>query len=163
LKRFHCGFYAIKGRLLLDNVEITGQLSSDWLKRNNIELKTSVPIGSVDDAVDPATQKLLDEHAQGSRKATRGLVDLLKDETLGPTVKEAVITALSSGSKRAVRYAMDLLYHPRVPVRECGITVIKALLGKDYGFKAKASEKSRSAALKKLNKDLQDNPGLLED
>lgn len=164
LKHFHVGFYAIKGRLLLDNVEIRGKLAKDWLKREKIDLRTAKPIGvDNEEGVDAATQKLMEEHAQGHSKATRRLLDIVKDESRSTAVREAVVEALSSGPKKAVQNVLDLLYHPTLAVREYGIRIVETLLGKDYGYKPKASEKSRAAALRKLNEDLKNHPGLLED
>jgi hypothetical protein len=163
LKRFFVGFYAISGRMLLDNIEITGKLASDWLKRENVELRTEKPIGELEEGVDAETRTLLEQHAAGEFKATRRLLDILKDESRGPEVHQAVVGGLSTGPKKAVRSVIDLLYHPREPVREFGIEIVRTQLGKDYGYKAKGSEKSRRTALQKLNKDISDNPGLLRD
>ena len=163
LKRMFCGFYAIKGRILIDNIEITGQLASDWMKRERVELRTAKPIGGAGDgALDPETQEMIALHNKGKSKATRGLLDILKDESRPAGEHQAVLQALSTGPKKVVRNAIELLYHPQVPVRAFGIEIVKAHLGKDYGYNPKGSEKSRSTAIKALNKDLKDNPGLLK-
>ena len=162
LKRFHLGFYAIKGRLLLDNIEIQGQLASDWMKREKVELRTSKPItAGGDGSIDAETQKLMEEHQGGRTKATRQLLGLLKDEK-NPDVLKALMACLSTGPKHTAQYAVDLLYSPSVDVRARGIDIVEAHLGSHYGFKAKSSEKSRSAAIQKLQKAIQKDPGLLE-
>lgn len=163
LTRFFVGFYAIKGRVLLDNVEITGQLASDWMKRERVLLKTSKPIGGGGDGeLDDATQGFIKAHGEGESKATRELLAILKDESRSKDVHAAVVEALCTGPHKTVRSAIDLLYHPQAPVRAYGIQIIKAHLGKDYGYNAKGSEKSRGTAIRALNKALADNPGLLE-
>jgi hypothetical protein len=164
LKHFHVGLYAIKGRLLVDNVEIQGKLAKDWMKREKVELRTATPIGeAASDQVDDETRELLKKHAKGSSRATRALLDVVKDESRSAAVREAVVEALSVGPKKAVRNAIDLLYHPEEVVREYGIRIISALLGKDYGYKPGASESKRAAAVRRLNEDLKSNPGLLRD
>jgi hypothetical protein len=164
LTRFFLGFYAIKGRLLIDNVEIQGQLATDWLRREEVELRTTKPIGAApSDEIDEPTRALLKEHAEGSGKATRSLLGIATDETRSEAVREAVVAALCSGPKKAVRHVLDLLYSPQEPVREVGIRIVKALLGEDFGYKAKGSEKSRDAALKKLTEELRKDPDLLKD
>ena len=163
LKRFYLGFYAIKGRILVDNIEITGRLASDWLKRERIELRTSKPIGeSADEAVDEETAALIADYAAGKKKAGRQLIAILKDESRGPEVHRAVVDSLCKGPKRIVRSAIDLLYDPQVPARTYGIEIIRAHLGKNYGYKPKGSEKSREKAIRSLNKALKDKPGLLD-
>ena len=164
LKRFFVGFYAIKGRLLLDNIEIKGQLAADWMKREGVALRVKKPISAGPSTeVDAETLALIEAHAAGKRKPTAALLEILRDESRGPVVHQAVITALSTGPKRAVRGVMELLYNEQLAVREYGIQIIAAILGKDYGFKAKGSEKSRTAAIRALNDALKKDPSLLKD
>ena len=164
LKRVFVGFYTIKGRMLLDNIVIKGQLAPDWLRRRKVELRTTKPIGAASsDGLDAATQAMMADHAKGKSKATRGLVRKLQDESLSEDAQSAICEALAKGPKKAVRYAQDLLYHEREAVRAHGIRIIKGLLGKDYGYKAKHSEKKRSAAIRRMNEDLKKNPDLLKD
>ena len=60
-----------------------------------------------------------------------------------------------------VRNVIELLYNPQVMVRGYGIRIIKAHLGKDYGFRAKGKEKGRTKAVQALNKALKAKPELL--
>ena len=163
LKRYYVGFYAIKGRLLLDNIEIKGTLATDWMQRERVELRTAKPIGAEVTEVDPATQALIEEHKGGkSAKATRELVSTLKDPGAGEVIHKAVVEALSTGPKKAVHNVVDLLYSTEEKVREYGIQIVKALVGEDYGYKAKASDKARSAAIRKLLDALKNNPELAQ-
>jgi hypothetical protein len=160
LKRFHVGFYAIKGRLLLDNIEIKGTLASDWMKREKVALRTTKPVGGPESTVvDEATQALIDKHKAGkSSKATRQLLGILKDPDAGKVTHAAIIEALSTGPKKAAHNVVDLLYSTALPVREYGAQIIKALVGDDFGYKPKGKEKSRSDAIRKLLKELSSNP-----
>ena len=163
LKRFFVGFYAIKGTVLLDNIEITGQLATDWMKRERVELRTSKPIGGAGDGeLDPETVALFEPHKKGKSKATRELLSILKDESRPKAEHEAVLDVLCTGPKKTVRNTVELLYHPQPAVRAFGIAIIKAHLGKDYGYNPKGSEKSRSKAIRDMNDDLKENPQLLE-
>ena len=164
LKRFFVGFYAIKGRMLVDNVEITGQLATDWMKREGVELRTSHPIGSSASAgVDDETKALIEQHKAGKVKATQGLLAILKDESRNAAVHEAAVQAFCTGPKKRIRNVVDLLYDAQPQVRTYGITIIKHVIGQDFGYKPKSSEKSRGAAIRAMNKELKDNPGLLAD
>ncbi|MDJ0520622.1 MAG: hypothetical protein QNJ90_00960 [Planctomycetota bacterium] len=160
LKRYHVGFYAIKGRMLLDNIEIKGTLASDWMKRERVELRTAKPIGGdAPSELDDATKALIEKHKGGkSTKATRQLVSLLKDEEAGAVVHTAVIEALTTGPKKAIHNVVDLLYSTEEKVRERGALVVQGIVGDDFGYKAKSSEKSRTAAIRKLLKAIKDNP-----
>lgn len=162
LHRVHLGFYAIKGRLLLDNIEVQGTLASDWMKRERVELRTTKPLtGAGSGGVDAETQALMEKHHKGSGKSTRQLLGLVKDER-NPETLEILLGCLSSGPKRTAQYAIDLLYHTAPEVRARGIQIVEAHLGDDFGYKPKSSEKRRSAAIQKLQKAIQSDPGLLE-
>lgn len=160
LKHFHLGFYAIKGRILVDNIEITGTLAPDWMQRERVGWRTKEPIGG-GEGVDAETKALMEKHQKGSGKSTRRLLGLLKDEKR-EEVLAALMTCLASGPKRTAQYAIDLLYAPHPDIRARGIQIIEAHLGKDYGYKAKSSEKSRRSAIQKLQKAIQEDPELLE-
>ena len=164
LNRFFVGFYAIKGRLLLDNIEIKGQLASDWMRRENVALKTTKPITAPGEGeIDEATLKLIAKHEAGEgRKVTQELLSIIKEGVAGEAVQGPVLAALKRGPKKTAQYAVELLYHATPGVREAGIEIIKAHLGKDYGYGAKTSEKKRSEAIQKLQADIEKNPGLLE-
>jgi len=164
LKRFFVGFYAVKGDIRIDNVEITGQLASDWMKREKVELRMAKPIGDGGGTtVDDETKALIAEHQAGKVKATQELLSLLRDESQGAAVHEAVVQAFCTGPKKRIRNVVDLLYDPQEPVRALGITIISNVLGKDYGYNPKGSEKSRGKAIRALNEDLKANPALLKD
>ncbi len=162
LKRFHVGFYAIKGRMLLDNIEISGELATDWMRREKVVLKTSKPIVAAGEGeLDAETQALMEQHTAGKSKATRQLLAILKDET-SPKVYGPLVACLSQGPKKTIQYAIDLLYNTDERVRGLGIKIVSAHTGDSYGFKAKSSEKSRSAAIQKLQKAIRGNAKLLE-
>lgn len=163
LKRFQLGFYAIKGRVLVDDLEIRGTLADDWLRRTKVDLRTARPIGAAaTGGLDEATQACLAAHAAGDLAATRTLLRFATDESRAAEARATVVEALMKGPRKAARPTVDLLYHEREDARALGIRIIKALLGKDYGYKPAAPEAKRSAAIKKLNEDLDKHPELLE-
>ena len=134
------------------------------MKREHVALRTAKPIGAAGASeLDEATRKLIAEHKAGAgRKATRALLAIIKDGTGGDAVQGPVLAALELGPRKTAQYAIELLYHPEPRVREAGIRIIKAHLGKDYGYHPKASEKKRSAAIQKLQEDIEKHPNLLE-
>jgi len=163
LKKFFVGFYAIKGRALFDNIEISGTLNDAWLKHVNVVVQTSKPINAEKPTeLDEETIARIEAHRSGkSTKATRALVDILKDKSVARPVREAVRDALCEGLKKTVRYVQDLLYSRELEVRQDGIAIIKAHLGKDWGFNPKSSEGSRSKAIQAMNEELKKKPSLL--
>lgn len=150
------GFYSAAGRLRLDDVTITGRIDPEWLKAHGVRLELSAASG----ALDPAAQAEIKAHAGGDRKATRALVARLKDPGLEAAQRAALEEALSTGPRQAVSAALDLLYDGALEARTSGIAIIKAHLGKDFGFSPKASESRREAALKKITDAIQKDPEL---
>ena len=162
LRKFQVGFYVIKGRMLVDNVTISGRLSSGWLKENKIALKTTATSASAE--LDNETRALIEAYRAAKKIRSPGskLVKLVADPEAAKPSRDAAAQALSTGPKKAVKLVSDLLYSEDVETRAYGIQIVKALLGKDYGFKPKGSEKRRSAATKKMFADWEKNPGQLE-
>jgi hypothetical protein len=158
LKEVHAGLYAIKGRVLVDEVVLTGKLSDAWLQKERVELRTEVPIVEGGPGrLDPATRAVIAGYAEGKSTAA-DLVKIAGDSSRPPVAREAAVAALCAGPKKAVPAVIDLLYGAEEETRAQGISIVKALLGKDYGFNPKGSEESRSAAIRKLNDDLKAHP-----
>ena len=156
------GFYAIKGRLLVDNVTITGRLADEWAAAEKIALRTEKPIAEGPAAgVDAPTQALVTGYAAAKTPAG-DLVKALCDPSASKAARDALAEALSKGPKKAVRDVQDLLYRQDVESRTYGAGIVKRLLGKDYGYQPKASEEQRSEAIRRLNDDLKKNPSLLD-
>ena len=150
------GFYTAAGRLRLDEVTITGRLDREWMKMNGVTLEISA--GAHD--LDPAAIAEIEAHAMGDRKATRALVARLRDPGLEADHRTRLEEALSKGPRQAVSAALDLLYDGAVEARTSGIAIIRAHMGKDFGFNPKASEARREAALKKITDAIQKDPEL---
>jgi hypothetical protein len=161
LKTVFVGFYALNGRAMFDNIEMTGVLDPEWMDHEKLELrvKQSVATG---EGFDEATQALVEEHKAGKARSTRKLVKMVGDDAQPRPLREALIAVLSAGPKAAARHAQDLLYSNSEEVRTDGIAIIKALLGKDWGYKPKASESARGKAIRSMNDDLTKDPSLLE-
>ncbi|MCB9900128.1 MAG: hypothetical protein H6826_02150 [Planctomycetes bacterium] len=149
------GFYTAEGRLRVDEVVITGRLSPAWLKEKGVRLELSPDAGR-----DPALAGEMEAHAGGDSKATRALVARLRDPSLEEAVRTSIEEALSKGPKRAVSAALDLLYDGSVEARTSGIAIVKAHMGKDFGYNPKANESRREAALKKITDAIQKDPEL---
>jgi hypothetical protein len=160
-KEYRPGFYTIKGRILVDNVVITGRLSDAWLAQEKVALRTQQPLTDLDTAADAATQHLVSDYAAGKATAA-DLVRVVGDAGALKPARDAVAEALATGPRKAVQAVIDLLYKPDVESRSYGAAIVKRLLGKDYGYQPKASEEKRSEAIQKLNEDLRKNPALLD-
>ena len=161
LKTFFVGFYAIEGRAMFDNIEMTGVLNPEWLDHEKIDLRVNVSTAA-GGGLDEETQAWIEQHKAGKARSTRKLVKLVADTGVERPTREALIKVLSAGPKAAARQAQDLLYSKSEEVRTDGIAIIKALVGKDWGYKPKASEGARSKAIQQMNEDLTKNPSLLE-
>jgi hypothetical protein len=163
MRHFTVGFYAIKSAVSVDDVTIEGTLSARWLKEKRVALKTSKPIAAAapPPAVDPAVTAAVEAYKAG-KDGPMKLVDFVKDMARPAADREAAATALKKGPRSAVNTVVDLLYNPEEKVRAAGIDIVKGLIGKTYGYEAKSGEKARSAAIKRLRKDLEDHPELLQ-
>lgn len=164
LKTIQPGFYAVHSSVAIDEIVLEGTLSPRYLEVNHIELKTEKPL--VVDApaappgtpapaavVDPGVTALLAAYEKGVRSAT-DLVKLVGETTRADLDRQAIVDALKAGPKRASAASVDLLYSTDTKTRTFGIEIVRSLTGKDYGYDPKSGEKSRSAAIKKLQADL---------
>jgi hypothetical protein len=88
---------------------------------------------------------------------------IIADTSRPEPARKAAAEALSGGTRAVVPSLVDLLYSSDETTRELGIGIVKALLGSTYGYRASASDKSRSAAIRKLNDDLKEHPDKLQD
>lgn len=161
LKSFFVGFYAIKGRAMFDNIEMTGVLNPEWLDHEKLELRVNES-AATGEGLDEATQALVEQHKAGKARSTRKLVNIVGDDAEPRATREALIAVLSAGPKAAARQVQDLLYNSSEEVRTDGIAIIKALLGKDWGYKPKSSDDARGKAIRSMNEDLTKDPSLLE-
>jgi hypothetical protein len=162
LKETKPGFYTVAARMLVDDVEITGELAPDWLKEQGLGLTTETPIETALAGVDPETRAAVEAYAKGGVPPT-ALLAVVKDGNRSDESRQAAADALAAGTKSSVPHVLDLLYDADLATRTRGIQVVKALLGKDYGYNPKASEAARSAAIRKINDDLKEHPELLQD
>ena len=161
-KTYRPGFYAIKGRMLVDNVTITGRLSDEWLAEG----------GSRSAPRSPSPRR----RRPGSTRQTQALVDRLRrgHRPPPPTWSRRSATpapprppgtpwprrsprgrARPSGRCSTCSTARD-----RVPDLRAGI--VKRLLGKDYGFTRRAGEEQRSDGDPTPQRRPEEEPGLLE-
>jgi hypothetical protein len=162
MRHVFVGFYAIKSAVAVDDVTIEGTLAARWLKEKRVALKTEKPIVvEVAAAVDPAVTAAVASYKAGKDSPTK-LVDLVKDLARTDADRKAAADALKTGPRSAVNAVVDLLYNPEEKIRAIGIDVVKGLIGKTYGFEPKSGEKARSAAIKRMRKDLEDHPELLQ-
>jgi hypothetical protein len=160
-KHHRPGFYAIKGRMLVDNVTITGRLSEEWLAQEKLALRTEKPLAPpAGGGLDPAVQALVSGYAAGTSPAA-DLVKAVGDAATPKPAREALAEALSAGPRKAVKDVLDLLYRPDLESRTYGAGIVKRLLGKDYGYSPKAGEEQRSEAIRRLNEDIKKHPALL--
>ncbi len=162
LKSFFVGFYAIKGRAMFDNIEMTGELNPEWMDHEKLELRVNESAVTTGDGLDEATLALVEQHKAGKARSTRKLIKIVGDDAEPRPTRETLIAVLSAGPKAAARQVQDLLYSSSEEIRTDGIAIIKALLGKDWGFKPKASESARGKAIRTMNADLTKDPSLLE-
>ena len=164
LKTIQPGFYAVHSSVAVDEIVIEGTLSPHYVELNKIGLRTEKPIVAEARApapgapapeapVDPAVTALVGAYEKGTKSAVE-LVKLLAETTRADVDRLALAGALKAGPHRAIAAVTDLLYSLDVKTRSLGIDIVKALAGKDYGYDPRAGEKSRSAAVKRLQADV---------
>ena len=162
LKDVKLGFYTVVKRALIDDVTITGKLARDWLKREGVRLAIAADDGpGALDGLPGDVQMLVNGHRGGKLTATAKIVARLGAGRDSPHVRKTLIQELSTGPKKAARPVTELLYHADPSVRTEGIGIVKALLGTTYGYKPKAKEEKRSAAVKKMLAAWDKKPALL--
>jgi len=160
LKLMQVGFYAMQSSLTLDDVVIEGTLAPKYLAAKKLVLRTERPIvADAPTGADPAVVALVDGYKAGKETATK-LVTVIADAARADGDRAAAVAALKAGPKRALPAVVDLLYSADLPARTYGIDIVKALAGKTYGYDPRGGEKSRQAAVRKLNDDL---PKLLKE
>lgn len=153
-------FYAIEGRMLVDDVVITGRLDTNWLKERGIDLRLAKPLPP--DGLDADTLALIEGYPDDGTQPS-ALLEVVADTARPEPARKAAAAALGAGPRAVVTRLIDLLYSGDETTRELGIDIVKSLLGSTYGYRASASAKSRSAAIRKLNEDLKDHPEKLRD
>ena len=164
LKTIQPGFYAVHSSVAVDEIVLEGTLSPRYVETNRIALKTEKPLASETSTatpgtpapaavVDPEVTALIAAYEKGVKSAI-DLVKIVGETTRVDLDRLAAVAALKAGPHRAMNAAIDLLYSADVKTRGFGIDIIRALAGKDYGYDPKAGEKSRSAALKRLQADV---------
>jgi hypothetical protein len=162
MKVVQIGFYAIKSSMAVDDVVVEGTLAPRFLAARKIALKTAKPIvAEVASGVDPAVKALAETYAAGKESATK-LVSVVGDAARADGDRSFAVQALKAGPRKALPAVVDLLYSADVKARAYGIEIVKAMTGKTYGYDPKAGEKSRAAAVRKLNEEIASNPGLLQ-
>ena len=161
LKDVKVGFYTVVKRVLIDDIVITGKLAPKWLSDNGVKLEIGEDQGLGGLPAD--VQMLINSHSAGKVISTAKLVSRLANGGDDAEVRAGIVNALSTGPKKAARQVTELLYNPELSVRSEGIGIIKALLGKTYGYKAKAKEPRRRAAIQKMTEAWDKNPKLLNE
>ena len=160
LKLMQVGFYSMKSSMTVDDVVVEGTLSAKFVAAKKLVLRTDRPV--VDEApsgADPAVVALVEGYRAGKESATK-LVAVVGDAARADGDRAAAAAALKAGPKKALPAVVDLLYSADLSARTHGVDILKALAGKTYGYDPRGSEKSRQAAVRKLNDEL---PKLLKE
>jgi hypothetical protein len=85
----------------------------------------------------------------------RLLVKAIGTKSMPDRAREVAAEVLSSRKDpKAVPPLIDGLYSQDLEARRLSISVIKSIVGKDFGYSPSASEKKRSEAIRKLNAHL---------
>lgn len=146
------GLYTAVSRMRVDEAFIRGRLDPTWMSAQGLQLALSP--NSM--GLDAATTAQVAAWKAGDRAACQALVGKLRDPGLPAAERTALEGVLSSGAglpsgpTTTLHAAVELLYDGAVEARRSGLVIIKAYLGKDFGYKPEASEEKRKPALDKI-------------
>lgn len=155
-----------------DDLVIRGKLDKEWIARNQVDLGSWKPPAAPDAKpadtapADPAADAALAERTRariaGYPLDTKpaALAALLRDASIPAGLRaEAAEKARTVGNKKIVPFLVEGLYSADLDSRKLSLEVVKALTGKDFGFKPDAPEDARKKAIQGLNQYLQKNAG----
>ncbi len=88
------------------------------------------------------------------------MVAALENASLPIKARQAIAKAIiKRKDPKVVPVLIDSLYSDNLKTRKLAISVVKAIVGKDFGYRFKSSEKKRSKAIQKLNKHMAKDSG----
>lgn len=157
--------YGHQGDVLFDDLIIRGRLAPDYVEEHRLDL-TPTP-GAEEDEAEETGPEFTEEQVAAVRsrigdypRLTRhlDLAELIRDASIPAELRgEAVERATLVEDRRIVPYLLDGLYAEDEPSRALSWQLFDALVDKRFTFRPDAEEESRSRAIKKIVKYLEEH------
>ena len=150
----------------IDDLVIRGRLSAAFVERHGLDLSVTIEPdepattepGPVE--IDPAVAEKVREQIAGYPLATSpaAMAKLLRDAAVPDTLRrEALERVVGLGNKRIVPFVVDGLYADDTLSRELSLEVVRALVGKTFGYRPDADDEKRRKAISSLNEYIAKN------
>jgi len=157
------GLWVHHSRMTVDDLVLTIELPDEYLDLNNLKAEIDEdaamapetgPLAGIE-GVPPAVRERIEAYARG-RGDPQGVAEILSRTGLPDEVREVAAKLLEQRrDPKCVRWVINALYAKDKKSRELAIGVVKVVTGKTFGYRARSSEKRRSAAIRKLNDYMQ--------
>jgi hypothetical protein len=162
------GFWVHHSRASFDDLTITFELSDEYLDHHDLSLDIAVEVDEIPttgpfagmEHVPPKLRADVDEYAAG-KGDVKPLVEGLGNGALPEKVRKVIADVIRARKDpKSVPPLVDVLYSEDKTSRGLGIDVIKAIVGKSFGYSPTGGETARSKAIQKLNAYLAENKQL---
>jgi len=163
---YQFGFWVHQSRATFDDLTLTIEPTQQFLDLNDLKAEIDKEWEDVPDTgvlagiagVPPRTRGAIEAFASGGGDPLP-VIQALGKKALPQRVRETAAQLLTArNDPKLVPKVVDALYSEDPTTRELAIRVVKGLVGKDFGYSPKASEKERSKAIRALNDFLAKEP-----
>ena len=157
--------YGYDAQFDVDDMVVRGVLTADYVEKNHLDLlgfkppaDVIVPKTAEPTPLDPVVAERVRAQIAGYPLDTKhpAMAALLRDPKVPVVLRdEAAEHVKANGGKKIVPFLADGLYSDDLDARRIAIETIKALVGKDFGYRPTAPEDSRKKAAQSFNEYLQ--------
>ena len=165
MRKYQFGLFVHENSARFDDLMITFELTDEFLELNDLkaeiiedyeEIPKTGPLAGIR-GVPPTIRARIESFAAGG-EGMRDVAKAMSKESLPKKAREVACQVLCEiRNPRCIPTVIDGLYSQDKLARQLSIKVVKAIVGKNFGYSATASEKNRSKALQKLNAYLAKN------
>ena len=163
MRTYQFGLFVHENSARFDDLTLTIELTDEFLDLNDLKAEVALEWEEVPEdgplkgikGVPPRLRNQVEQYAYGKGDAKEVFVALSRPG-LPKKAREAAAQVLEDRrDPRAVPIVIDGLYSQDKLTRALSIGVIKAIVGKDFGYSPGAKDKTRSKAIRKLNEHIQ--------
>ncbi len=163
MSSYQFGIWVHHTRVTIDDLTISIELTDEFLALNNLKGEIEKepvakppekgPLAGIE-GVPPRVLEQVEAYAAGTGDAL-DVVAALENTALPPKARQAIAKAIiDRKDPKVIPVLIDSLYSDNIKTRKLAISIVKAIVGKDFGYRFKSSEKKRSKAIQKLNRHM---------
>lgn len=159
MKAYQFGFFVHQSRATFDDLTLTVEPTEEFLELNDLraeiekeweEVPSTGALAGIG-GVPPRLRAQIEAYAAGGDDPLP-VIRALAQRPLPMRAREVCAqTLLARRDPKLVPKVMDGLYSEDLATRELAIRVVRGLVGRDFGYSPRASEKERSKAIRALN------------